>query len=209
MNIMPFVILIAMFFLGTNGRNRGVVNYKFTMETIVLTIIIMPKLAVFGKDKLMPFMPEMLAAIITLIFSLIIVFLTVNFLLTKIAKIPEYEYTPTDRMLGFFVGAFKGFCLMSLVIMLYGITFADIVLPETVNRNFKNNFSNSLSKNSTEYYRESIYGVYARTKGAGVEDLYGGKSVERKATDLSGYKPWNSSSGIPESVDKKGIEDKK
>jgi uncharacterized membrane protein required for colicin V production len=192
MNVMPFVILIAMFFLGINGKNRGVVNYKFPIETLVLTLVFMPKIAVLGKDKLSAFIPELFASIIGIVFGILIVFFLANFILTKIAKIPEYEYTQADRMLGFIAGAFKGFCIMILLIMIYGVTFADTVAPDGLTRNFKQNFANTISAGSTEYYRSSIYSVYAKTKGAGVEDLYGGKSEVRKAADLSGYVPWDS-----------------
>lgn len=191
MNIMPFVILIAMFFLGINGKNRGVVNYKFAIETIVITLVFLPKIAVFGKDRLSAFVPGTLALIISVIFGILFVFLLTNFILTKIAKIPEYEYTPADRMLGFIAGAFKGFLLMVLFVIIYGVSFADTVAPDGLTKNFKKNFANTISAGSIEYYRSSIYSVYAGTKGAGVEDLYGGKSVERKAVDMSGYVPWD------------------
>lgn len=189
MNLMPFIILIVMFFLGTNGRNRGVVNYKFTVERIVLTLAIMPSLAMFIKEKLIAYMPELLAAIIGVVFGLLLVFLILTTALGKITKIPEYEYTASDKTLGFFVGTLKGFCILTFFIMLYGISFIDIVAPEVLNINFKNNFINSRVENSIEYYRKSIYSVYKKTSSAGVEDLYA-KKGQSNVIDLSGYVKW-------------------
>jgi uncharacterized membrane protein required for colicin V production len=194
---MTVVILVFMFFMAINSRNRGVVNYKFTIEITVLTILGMPPIATLLKEKLSDFVPEMLASIIGVVLGLMIVFLVLTYILGKIAKIPEYEYTSTDKMLGFFTGLIKGFCIMAFLIFLYGITFIDIIAPEILNMNFKQNFVNSKIENSIEYYRSSIYKVYIRMKGAGVESLY---QKGEKVLDFSGYVSWTGDTVIPNKV---------
>lgn len=197
MIIMTVVILVFMFFMAINSRNRGVVNYKFTIEITVLTILGMPPIATLLKEKLSEFIPEMLASIIGVVFGLLIVFLILTFILGKIAKIPEYEYTSADKMLGFFTGLLKGFCIMAFLIFFYGVTFIDIVAPEALNMNFKQNFVNSKIENSIEYYRTSIYKIYIRMKGAGVENLY---EKGDKVLDYSGYVSWAGDTVIPNKV---------
>ncbi|MBU4485890.1 MAG: CvpA family protein [Candidatus Delongbacteria bacterium] len=198
MNLMPFVILILMFFVAINGKNRGIVNYKFSIEKIVLTLVIMPSSAIFIKEKLIAFMPDLLAAIIGVISSLLIIFLILTFVLSKITKIPEYEYTSADKMLGFFAGLLKGFCIMAFFIMFYGVSFLDRVefIPDAVDNNFRDNFINARIENSIEYYRKSVYSVYAKTTSAGVEDLYKKKGAS-SVVDLSGYTKWAQSSFAP------------
>lgn len=213
MVIMTFVILIVMFFLAINGKNRGVVNYKFTLETVVLTLVIMPNLAVFIKEKLIAFLPEMLAAILGVVLGLIIVFLTLIFILGKIAKIPEYEYTSSDKTLGFFTGALKGFTACCALIAIYGITFVDLKLPSVVTKNMKENFANNRIQNSIEYYRYTVYKIYRKAKSSDVSSLtqssreyYGGevdidiskgrakknplKNTTLVDTSIAGYVKW-------------------
>ncbi|MFO7811051.1 MAG: hypothetical protein R6V47_06750, partial [Candidatus Delongbacteria bacterium] len=75
MIIMSFIILIVMFLMGINGKSRGVVNYKFSLEKTVLTLIFMPIPAVFIKNKLIEVLPETLSAVIGVILSLTVIFL--------------------------------------------------------------------------------------------------------------------------------------
>ena len=197
MIIMTIVILVFMFFMAINSRNRGVVNYKFTIEIIVLTILGMPPIAVILKEKLSEFVPVLLASIIGIIFGFLLVFLLLTFILGKIARIPEYEYTSSDKMLGFFVGLIKGFCIMAFLIFFYGLTFIDIIAPEVLNMNFKQNFVNARIQNSIEYYRTSVYKMYIRMKDAGVESLY---EKGDKVLNFSGYVSWTGDTVIENEV---------
>ncbi len=192
MNLMPFMILIVMFMLGINGKSRGVVNYKFALERIVFTLAIMPKPAELIKGFLADLVPETLAAIIGVVFGLIIVFMIATIVYGKIAKIPEYEYTSSDLVLGFITGAVRGFVIIMAVIMLYALSFADIVLPKAVTMNVKENIANSAMENSIEYYRYSIFKVYKKASSSGVSDLYQGKKalLQEDTSILAGYVSW-------------------
>jgi len=194
MSIMPFVILIVMFMLGISGKSRGVVNYKFALERIVFTLAIMPGISEFIKSKLTGIVPDMLASIIGVIFGLIIVFGIITFIYGKIAHIPEYEYTSSDRTLGFITGAIRGFAVICLLIMFYGISFLDTVLPGAVTMNMKENFANNRIENAVEYYRSSVYKVYKKASSSGVTDLYQGKSelLKEDNTYIAGYIKWSS-----------------
>lgn len=171
MNLMPFVILIVMFMLGINGRTRGVVNYKFPIERIVFSLAVMPYAAVFIKSKMVAFMPEMVAAVLGVLIGLVIVFFIFTFIFGRIAKIPEYESTSTDKVLGFIGGAIKGFAVMCAIILLYAVIFADLVLPKMVTMNMKENFANNMIEDSIEYYRYTAFKVYAKAKSANVANL--------------------------------------
>ncbi len=197
MIVMAFVILILMFFMGINGKSRGVVNYKFSLEIVILTIAIMPPVALIVKGQLDQFVPGLLASIIGVFAGAMIIFLILSFILGKIAKIPEYEYTGADKTLGFFAGLLKGYCIMTFLIMFYGVTFIDVAAPDVLTDNFKQNFINRTVENSIEYYRTSIYRLYIRTKGAGVEDLY---SRGEQVRDYSGYVSWTGDVVIPNEV---------
>lgn len=188
--MMSIVAFIAMIFFGFNGKNRGVVNYKFTIEKFVLTLGLMPNLAEFGRNKLVQFMPETLAAVLGVILALFIVFSMLTFVLGKITKIPEYEYTGADKMLGFFVGMLKGFCVIAFLIMFYGISFLDSVSPEFLTKNMKENFVNSRMNESIDYYRTTVYSLYVKSSGASVEDLYASKAELLKETKVTNYIPW-------------------
>jgi len=188
--MMSIVTLITMLFLGFNGKNRGVINYKFAIEKFVLTLGLMPNLATFAKDKLVAFMPETLAAVLAVILGIVIVFSLLTLILGKITKIPEYEYTGTDRMLGFFLGMLKGFCVIAFMIMFYGIFFIDTVIPEGVTKHVKENFVNSRMDESIDYYRTTVYSIYVKASGARVEDLYVSKEELLKETEVKNYVPW-------------------
>ncbi|NOR45531.1 MAG: hypothetical protein GQ534_08085 [Candidatus Delongbacteria bacterium] len=187
--MMSIAILVVMFFLGMVGKGRGVVNYKFTIEKIVLTLLFTPFLAIFAKAKLIAFIPEMAAGIAGAILGLVIVFIIVGLILGKIAKIPEYEDTGADHSLGFVAGVLKGFILMAFLIFMYGISFADIKLPGMVTQQMKNNFINSRIENSIEYYRTSIFSAYRSAKSADVGEL---STSSSEYTDVSivAYVPW-------------------
>jgi len=171
MNLMPFVILIVMFMMGISGKTRGVVNYKFPIERIVFTLAIMPHVAVFIKSKLVAFMPEMVAAILGVLTGLVIVFLIITLIYGRIAKIPEYEYTGADKTLGFIGGMIRGFAIMCVIIMLYGVAFSDLFMPKMVTMNIKENFANNRIENSIEYYRYTVYKIYAKAKSTNIADL--------------------------------------
>ncbi len=194
MNLMPFIILILMFMMGINGKSRGVVNYKFALERIVFTLAIMPGIAEFIKSKLIDVAPELLASIIGVVFSLVIVFGIITFIYGKIANIPEYEYTSSDRTLGFITGAIRGYAIACLLVMLYGISFLDTVLPGAVTMNMKENFANSRIENAVEYYRFPIYRIYKKSSSSGVSDLYQGKSklLKEDTSYIAGYIKWSS-----------------
>ncbi|HXK49008.1 MAG TPA: CvpA family protein [Clostridiales bacterium] len=219
MNLMPFVILIVMFLLGINGRTRGVVNYKFPIERIVFSMAVMPYAAVFIKSKMVAFMPEMVAAILGVLIGLVVVFAVFTFLFGRIAKIPEYESTGADKTLGFIVGAVKGFAVMCAIIMLYAIMFADLILPKLVTMNMKENFANNRIENSIEYYRYTVYKVFAKAKSLDVADatsttknFYSGKTkIDLKKgaqenfsgktivdTTVPGYVRWSTRDYTPE-----------
>jgi len=188
--MMSIITLILMLFLGFNGKNRGVVNYKFPIEKLALTLGFMPNLGMFIKGKLMPFMPETLATVLGVILGLGIVFFFLTYILGKITKIPEYEYTGADRTLGFFVGMLKGFCVVVLVVMLYGVAHLDTVSPEGLTKQVKNNFVNGRVNESIDYYRSSVYSVYVKMSGASVEDLYVSKDALLAEEKVVGYVPW-------------------
>jgi len=188
--MMSLVTLVLMVFFGFNGKNRGVINYKFTLEKSVLTLGFMPNLAIFAKNKLIAFMPETLASVLAVILGLLIVFSLLTYILGKITKIPEYEYTGADRTLGFFVGMLKGFCFMAFLIMLYGISYLDAVSPEGVTKQMKSNFVNGRMNESIDYYRTTVYSIYFKTSGASVEDLYVSKDALLAETKVLDYKPW-------------------
>jgi len=188
--MMSLVTLVLMVFFGFNGKNRGVVNYKFTLEKSVLTLGLMPNLAIFAKNKLIAFMPETLASVLGVILGLLIVFSLLTYILGKITKIPEYEYTGADRTLGFFVGMLKGFCFMAFLIMLYGISYLDAVSPEGVTKQMKSNFVNGRINESIDYYRSTVYSIYFKTSGASVEDLYASKDAMLAETKVLDYKSW-------------------
>jgi len=194
MNLMPFVILIVMFMMGISGKSRGVVNYKFALERIVFTLAIMPGIAEFIKSKLTGMVPDVLASIIGVFFGLIIVFTIITFIYGKIAHIPEYEYTSSDRTLGFITGAIRGFVIVCVLIMFYGVSFLDTVLPGAVTMNMKENFANNRIENAVEYYRFSVYKVYKKASSSGVTDLYQGKSelLKEDNTYIAGYVKWSS-----------------
>lgn len=221
MNLMPFVILIVMFLLGINGKTRGVVNYKFPIERIVFTLAIMPYAAVFIKSKLTAFMPEMVAAILGVLVGLVVVFAIISFIYGRIAKIPEYESTGADKAFGFIGGVIRGFAVMCAIIMLYAVIFADILLPKMVTMNMKENFANNRIENSIEYYRYTVYKVYAKAKSSNVADLtsttknfYSGKTeidmkkgaqenFQKKTivdTTVPGYVRWSTRDYTPDPV---------
>jgi len=188
--MMSIITLILMVFFGFNGKNRGVVNYKFPIEKLALTLGFMPNLGMFIKGKLIPFMPETLATVLGVIAGLGIVFFFLTYILGKITKIPEYEYTGADRTLGFFVGLLKGFCVVALLVMFYGIVHLDTVSPEGLTKQVKNNFVNGRVNESIDYYRSSVYTVYVKMSGASVEDLYVSKAALLAEEKVVGYVPW-------------------
>ncbi|MCK4980911.1 MAG: CvpA family protein [Candidatus Delongbacteria bacterium] len=210
---MSIGILVIIIFMAMVGKGKGVVNYKFTIEKIVLTFLFLPLLANFAKGHLIALIPEMIASIVAVVLSLIIVFLIIGFILGKLAKIPEYEATSGDKFMGFVAGAIKGYVLMALLIMIYGIAFADIVAPGMVTQQMKYNFVNNKIENSIEYYRTTVYSLYRSAKSSDVtsltsksDDYYKGKTdVDIKGgakeknslkgriitdTSVAGYIPW-------------------
>lgn len=170
MSIMPFLILIVMFMLGINGKTRGVVNYKFMIERIIFSLAIMPHAANYIKLQLISFVPAWLAAALGVVFGLIIVFGIITFIYGRIAKIPEYEYTGADKTIGFITGAIRGFAVMCGVIALYALIFADLILPKMITMNMKENFANNMTEQSIEYYRYTVYKIYAKAKSIDVAD---------------------------------------
>ena len=206
--MMSIVILVVMFFLGMVGKGRGVVNYKFTIEKIVLTLLFTPLLANFTKAKLIAFIPEMAAGIAGVILGLVIVFIIVGLILNKIAKIPEYEDTGSDHSLGFVAGALKGFILMAFLIFMYGISFADIKLPGIATQLMKNNFINGRIENSIEYYRTSIFAAYRSAKSADVGEL-STNSSEYTDVSIVTYVPWAGNYTMPASDSEPEKEEKK
>lgn len=186
---MSIVIIVVMFFLAMVGKGKGVVNYKFTIEKIVLTLVITPPLANFVKGHLVAFVPEMVAAISAYVIGLVIVFIIVGFLLIRISKVPEYEDTSGDRAMGFVAGLIKGYTLMALLIFIYANAFVDTVAPTMITQQMKGNFINSQIKNSIEYYRSSIYSVYKRAKSSDVGNL-SNSSGQYSDTSISGYNSW-------------------
>ncbi|MDA3885848.1 MAG: CvpA family protein [Candidatus Delongbacteria bacterium] len=187
--MMSIAILVVMFFLGMVGKGKGVVNYKFTIEKIVLTLLLTPLLANFVKGKLVAFIPEMAASISGVVLGLVIVFIIIGLILGKVAKIPEYEDTGADHSLGFVAGVLKGFILMAFLIFMYGISFADIKLPGMITQQMKNNFVNSRIENSIEYYRTSIYAAYRSAKSTDVGEL-SSSSDQYSDTSVVSYVPW-------------------
>ena len=186
--MMSIAILVVMFFLGMVGKGRGVVNYKFTIEKIVLTLLFTPLLANFAKAKLVAFIPEMAAGIAGVILGLVIVFIIIGLILGKIAKIPEYEDTGADHLWGFIAGALKGFVLMAFLIFMYGISFTDAKAPGMVTQQIKSNFINSRIENSIEYYRTSIFSAYRAAKSSDVSELSG--TEEYVDISVAAYIPW-------------------
>jgi uncharacterized membrane protein required for colicin V production len=152
----------------------------------------MPGIAVFIKSKLAGLIPETLAAIIGVVFGIIIVFAILTIVYGKIAKMPEYEYTSGDRTLGFITGAIRGIAIICAIIMIYGLSFSDTVLPKTLTMNMKENFANNRIENSIEYYRYSIYKVYKKASSSDVSDLYQGKKdfLAEDTSYLAGYVSW-------------------
>jgi uncharacterized membrane protein required for colicin V production len=207
--MMSIAILIVMFFLGMVGKSKGVVNYKFMIEKIVLTLLLSPILANFAKGHLIALIPEMAAAIAGIILGLVIVFIILGLILGKIAKITEYVDTGAVHTWGFIAGVLKGFVFMAFLIFMYGISFADIKLPRMVTQQMKSNFINSRIENSIEYYRTSIYSAYKSAKSADVGEL----SDSSQYTDVSitSYIPWagnyvsppEETKSEPEKVEKK------
>jgi uncharacterized membrane protein required for colicin V production len=190
--MMSLITLVLMIFFGWNGKVRGVVNYKFGVEKLLLTLGFMPGLATLLKGLLLKYMAglEGLAAFISVLIATLVVFMILTYILGKITKIPEYEYTPADRTLGFFVGMFKGFCIAALLIMLYGITFVDKAAPEGMTNMMKNNFVNMTVNEPIDFYRSTVYSLYLKTSKASVEDLYASKDKLLEETKVTGYVPW-------------------
>ena len=190
--MMSLITLILMIFFGWNGKVRGVVNYKFGIEKTLLTLGFMPGLAALLKGLLLKYMSGMegLAAFISVFVATLFVFLLLTYILGKITKIPEYEYTPADRGLGFFVGMFKGFCIAGLLIMLYGVTFIDSVAPQGLTNMMKKNFVNITVNEPIDFYRSTVYSLYKKTSKASVEDLYASKEKLLEETKVVGYVPW-------------------
>ena len=168
---MSIAILVVIFFMAMVGKGKGVVNYKFTLEKIVLTLLFLPLLANFAKGHLIAFIPEIIASIVAVILGLIIVFLIIGFILGRIAKVPEYEATSGDKFMGFVAGIIKGYTVMALLIMIYGIAFVDAVIPGMVTQQMKYNFINNKIENSIEYYRTSVYSLYRSAKSTDVTEL--------------------------------------
>jgi uncharacterized membrane protein required for colicin V production len=188
--MMSIITLIIMVFFGFNGKNRGVVNYKFSVEKLALTLGFMPKLGTFIKERLIQFIPETFASILGVLLGFMIVFFILTYILGKITKIPEYEYTGADRTLGFFVGMLKGFCVVALLVILYGVSFLDSVSPEGLTKQMKNNFVNGTMSRSIDYYRTSVYTLYIKSSNASVEDLYVSKDALLAEEKVVGYIPW-------------------
>ena len=186
---MSIAILVVIFFMAMVGKGKGIVNYKFTIEKIILTFLFLPLLANFAKGHLIGFVPEMAASIVSVVLSLVIVFLIIGFVLGKLAKIPEYEATGGDKFMGFVAGIIKGYTLIALLIMLYGISFADIKAPGMVTQLMKSNFINSKIENAIEYYRTSVYSAYSAAKSTDVAELSASSDVYSDVTVVA-YIPW-------------------
>ncbi len=185
---MSIGILVVIFFMGMVGKGKGIVNYKFTIEKIILTFLFMPLLANFIKGRLIAFIPEIGASIAGVVLGLVIVFLIIGFILGKLAKIPEYEATSGDKFMGFVAGIIKGYTFIALLITLYGIAFVDLKAPGMITQQMKHNFINSKIENSIEYYRTSIFSVYRSAKSSDVSDL----STSEAYSDIEvvNYTPW-------------------
>ena len=223
---MSIVIIVIMFFLAMVGKGKGVVNYKFTIEKIVFTLLLLPFLARFAKGHLIEFVPEMAAGIIAAVLGLIIVFVIVGFIFGKVAKIPEYEDTGPDHFWGFIAGLIKGYTFMAFLIMIYALAFTDTIAPEMITQQMKYNFINNQIENSIEYYRTSIFDVYRSAKSSNVTnltsksdayykgntkvDMKGGAAQENVLkgrvlvdTSVAGYVPWVRNSILPVKIEEK------